>query len=96
MPTTILIVEDEILIAIEMEMVIEDLSYRSAGIADDMHFALKRASIEIDVALALAHPVIVRKMGPILLKTVFCPSDLNFYDSLEDANVVLGRPASLR
>lgn len=51
MPTTILIVEDEILIAIEMEMVIEDLGYRSAGIADDMRSALKKASSEIDVAL---------------------------------------------
>jgi DNA-binding NtrC family response regulator len=51
MPTTILIVEDEILIAIEMEMVIEDLGYRSAGIADDMRSAMEKASNEVDVAL---------------------------------------------
>lgn len=51
MPTTILIVEDEILIAIEMEEVIKDLGHRSAGIADDMRSAIEKASDKVDVAL---------------------------------------------
>lgn len=51
MPTTILIVEDEILIAIEMEEVVKDLGHRSAGIADDMCSAMAKASSEVDVAL---------------------------------------------
>ena len=44
MPTTILIVEDEFLIAVEMEAVVHDLGHESAGIADDMESALAKAS----------------------------------------------------
>ncbi|MAB44241.1 MAG: response regulator [Sphingomonadaceae bacterium] len=51
MPTTILIVEDEFLIAVEMEAVVHDLGHESAGIADDMQSALAKASDAIDVAL---------------------------------------------
>ena len=51
MPTTILIVEDEFLIAVEMEAVVHDLGHESAGIADDMESALAKASEAIDVAL---------------------------------------------
>ena len=40
MPTTILIVEDEFLIAVEMEAVVHDLGHESAGIADDMQFGI--------------------------------------------------------
>ena len=51
MPTTILIVEDEFLIAVEMEEVVKDLGYRSAGICDDMRSVREKASDVIDVAL---------------------------------------------
>jgi CheY-like chemotaxis protein len=51
MPQTILIVEDEFLIAAEMEEVVRDLGHRSAGIADDLPSALEKASDKVDVAL---------------------------------------------
>lgn len=51
MPTTILIVEDEFLIAVEMEEVVRELGHESAGIADDMQSALDKADETIDVAL---------------------------------------------
>ena len=51
MPNTILIVEDEFLIAVEMEEVVRDLGHVSAGIADDMQSAMEKASEKIDVAL---------------------------------------------
>ena len=51
MATNILIVEDEFLIAIEMEEVVLELGHQSAGIADDMPSAMAKASSEIDVAL---------------------------------------------
>ncbi len=51
MPNTILIVEDEFLIAVEMEEVVRDLGHHSAGIADDMDSAMEKASEQIDVAL---------------------------------------------
>ncbi|MGB3377419.1 MAG: response regulator [Allopontixanthobacter sediminis] len=51
MTTSILIVEDEFLIALEMEEVIKELGYLCAGIADDMQSAMEKASDTIDVAL---------------------------------------------
>ncbi len=51
MPSTILIVEDEIFIAAEMEEVIRDLGHQSAGIADDMDSAMEKASGNVDIAL---------------------------------------------
>lgn len=51
MTKTVLIIEDEFLIAAEMEAVIQDLGYQSAGIADTMESALEKASDRIDVAL---------------------------------------------
>lgn len=51
MSQTILIVEDEFLIAAEMEEVVRDLGHQSAGIADDLPSALEKASENVDVAL---------------------------------------------
>ncbi|MXO50875.1 response regulator [Erythrobacter gaetbuli] len=51
MKPSILIIEDEFLISAEMEEVIRDLGYVSAGTADDLESALSLASDEIDVAL---------------------------------------------
>lgn len=50
-PQRILVVEDEALIALEMEMVIEDLGHRCVGTAADLKNALALASPDVDLAL---------------------------------------------
>ena len=49
--TRVFIVEDEFLIAMEMESVVRDLGHECVGTADDLETALSRASAKIDVAL---------------------------------------------
>ena len=51
MITKILIVEDEFLIAMEMEEVVRDLGHVCVGVADNLDGALAIANSEIDVAL---------------------------------------------
>ncbi len=51
MPANILIVEDEFLIAIEMEEVLRELGHASVGIADNRGAALALANQDVDVAL---------------------------------------------
>lgn len=51
MPASILIVEDESLVAIEMQCILEDNGYRVLGIAADLESALKFAGHGIDLAL---------------------------------------------
>ena len=51
MPATILIVEDEILVALEMQSILEDNGYCVAGIAADLQSALHYAASGIDLAL---------------------------------------------
>lgn len=51
MTSSVLIVEDEFLIAIEMEEVIRDLGYHSVGTANDLTSAFSLASEEVDIAL---------------------------------------------
>ena len=46
----VLVVEDEILVAAEIESVIEEIGYRAVGIAADMHSALALAD-QADIAL---------------------------------------------
>jgi two-component system, response regulator PdtaR len=48
---SILIVEDEIMVAMHLSMVIESLGYRLAGIAVDKESALKYREGEFDIAL---------------------------------------------
>lgn len=50
MPYNVLIVEDEIIVATEIEYVVEDMGHRSVGIAADQRSALALAS-RADVAL---------------------------------------------
>ncbi len=50
-PPSILIVEDEIMVAMHLSMVIENLGYRLAGIAVDKESALKYSSDDFDIAL---------------------------------------------
>ena len=49
--SSVLIVEDEIFIAVEMEEIIRDLGHRPVGIADDLDSAMAKASNDIDIAL---------------------------------------------
>jgi DNA-binding response OmpR family regulator len=49
--TRILIVEDEMLVAMELEAILEDLGFESVGIAPDMPTALKLAILKPDLAL---------------------------------------------
>ena len=51
MPATILIVEDEILVALEMQSILEDDGYHVAGIAADLQSALAYADRNLDLAL---------------------------------------------
>ncbi|WP_324808691.1 response regulator [Sphingomonas sp. LY29] len=51
MPANILIVEDEMLVAIEMEAILEDLGHRPIGIAADLAAAETYAGEQIDLAL---------------------------------------------
>lgn len=48
---TVLIVEDEMLVAIDLEASLEEHGYRPIGIAADMPHALQLASVRPDVAL---------------------------------------------
>lgn len=51
MSARILIVEDEMLVAMELEAILEDLGYISVGIAPDMPTALELATLKPDLAL---------------------------------------------
>jgi two-component system, response regulator PdtaR len=51
MTARILIVEDEMLVAIELEAIIEDLGYEAAGIAPDLATAEQYFDCKLDLAL---------------------------------------------
>ena len=51
MTATILIVEDEVLVALEMENILEEHGYRVVGIAADLESAMAYADGSIDLAL---------------------------------------------
>ena len=51
MPARILIVEDEMLVAYELERVLEDLGYEPVGIVPDVHAAELYFDEDIDLAL---------------------------------------------
>ena len=51
MSASILIVEDETLVALEMESILEDHGYEVAGIAADLNGAMAYAGAQIDLAL---------------------------------------------
>ncbi|CAM3116796.1 Response regulatory domain-containing protein [Sphingomonas antarctica] len=50
-PARILIVEDEMLVATEMEAILEDLGHAPVGIAPDLETAMQLADRSIDLAL---------------------------------------------
>ncbi len=67
---TVLIVEDEMLVATDLEASLEELGYRPVGIAPDMSKALELAELRPDVALVdcnlrdgLTGPQIGRLLG---------------------------------
>jgi DNA-binding response OmpR family regulator len=51
MTKKILIVEDEIFVAMELEAILEDLGHQSAGIAPDLETAAEYFGMPIDLAL---------------------------------------------
>jgi len=51
MSASILIVEDEFLVALEMQSILEENGYRVLGIAADLVSAMEYASLSIDLAL---------------------------------------------
>lgn len=51
MSHSILIVEDEMLVALEMESILQDLGYEVLGIAPDLNTALSFTERQIDLAL---------------------------------------------
>ncbi len=51
MPAKILIVEDEIIVAMSMQLILRDLGYDPVGIAPDLDNALRLASASPDLAL---------------------------------------------
>lgn len=51
MTKRILIVEDEVLVAVELESIIEDLGHESAGIAPDLDAAARHFETRLDLAL---------------------------------------------
>ncbi len=50
-PARILIVEDEMLVAAELEAILEDLGHHSMGIAPDLETAMQLADRSVDLAL---------------------------------------------
>jgi len=50
-PARIMIVEDEMLVALELEAILEDLGYAPVGIAPDMPMALELADSHPDLAI---------------------------------------------
>lgn len=51
MAAAILIVEDEILVALEMQSILEDQGYRVVGVAADLQGAISLAHKDVDLAL---------------------------------------------
>lgn len=51
MTTRVLIVEDEMIVALELEMILEDLGYETVGIAADLEAAARYFDEDIDLAL---------------------------------------------
>ena len=51
MSARILIVEDEVLVAMELESILQDLGYETAGIAPDLSTAQRHFDDQIDLAL---------------------------------------------
>ena len=70
MSTRVLIVEDEMIVAMELEYILEDLGYESVGIAADLNAATRYFDEQIDLALVdlnlrdgLTGPQIGAKLG---------------------------------
>ncbi len=100
-PPTVLIVEDEMLVAIDLEASLEEHGYRPVGIAADMARALELAQVRPDVALVdcnlrdgLTGPMIGRMLGCSYGTTVvFLTANPNLLeDSIDGALGVVSKP----
>lgn len=70
MPAKILVVEDEMLVAMELESILEDLGHEPVGIAPDLATADQYAALPLDLALVdlnlrdgLTGPEIGKRLG---------------------------------
>ena len=84
MTTRVLIVEDEMIVALELEMILEDLGYESVGIAADLDAAARYFEEEIDLALVdlnlrdgLTGPQIGAKLGASGVTVLFVTANPN-------------------
>lgn len=100
-PATVLIVEDEMLVAIDLEASLEEHGYRPVGIAADMARALELAAVRPDVALVDCNlrdgptgPMIGRMLGSSYGTTVvFLTANPNLLDDgIDGALGVVSKP----
>ena len=100
---TVLIVEDEMLVAIDLEASLEEHGYRPVGIAADMSRAIELASVRPDVALVDCNlrdgptgPLIGRMLGQTYGTTVIFltanPAMLD--DGIEGTLGVVSKPCA--
>lgn len=105
MPTKVLIVEDEILIAMETEAIIEELGHVPVGIAATSQEALALATAEapdlalVDVNLAdgPTGPEVGERLGRLGIAVVFITANPRMLErSIENAIGVLDKPVADR
>ena len=100
MPARILIVEDEMLVAVELESILEDLGYEPIGIAPDLTSAEEYFDDRIDLALVdlnlrdgLTGPEIGRLLGAKGVSVLFITANPRLLgDGVAGAVGVLTKP----
>ena len=100
MPAKILIVEDEMLVAMELESILEDLGHEPVGIAPDLATADQYASLPLDLALVdlnlrdgLTGPDIGKRLGERGVTVLFITANPRILgDGIAGAIGVLTKP----
>lgn len=100
MTARILIVEDEMMVAMDMEAIIEDLGFEPIGIAADSREARKLAELQPDVALVdlnlrdgLTGPAVGRDLALRGVQVVFVTANPRMvFDGIQGALGVVEKP----
>jgi DNA-binding response OmpR family regulator len=100
MPAKILIVEDEMLVAMELESILEDLGHEPVGIAPDLRTADHYAALPLDLALVdlnlrdgLTGPEIGKRLGERGVTVLFITANPRLLgDGIAGAIGVLTKP----
>jgi DNA-binding response OmpR family regulator len=100
MPAKILIVEDEMLVAMELESILEDLGHEPVGIAPDLATADQYADLSLDLALVdlnlrdgLTGPEIGKRLGARGVTVLFITANPRILgDGIAGAIGVLTKP----